>query len=71
MKHFLKVSALAALVSGTVPAGATAGALATANNGDMIRMQSLTPEFDAAHPDIRANRVTLEANVPGPSPGAR
>ncbi len=65
MKHFLKVSALAALVSGTALTGAWAGSItiATVNNGDMIRMQGLTSEFNAAHPDITVNWVTLEENV--------
>jgi sorbitol/mannitol transport system substrate-binding protein len=33
------------------------------NNGDMIRMQGLTSEFNAAHPDIQVNWVTLEENI--------
>lgn len=37
--------------------------VATVNNGDMIRMQRLTPEFNALHPDIKVNWVTLEENV--------
>ncbi|WP_279484031.1 ABC transporter substrate-binding protein, partial [Aureimonas sp. SK2] len=35
----------------------------TVNNNDMIRMQRLTPEFEAKHPDIKINWVTLEENV--------
>ncbi|PZQ52262.1 MAG: sugar ABC transporter substrate-binding protein [Rhodovulum sulfidophilum] len=44
---------------------ANAGAItiATVNNGDMIRMQGLTSEFTAAHPDITVNWVTLEENT--------
>ncbi len=37
--------------------------IATVNNGDMIRMQGLTSEFNAAHPDINVNWVTLEENI--------
>ena len=37
--------------------------VATVNNGDMIRMQGLMSEFNAAHPDIEVNWVTLEENA--------
>ncbi|WP_172292726.1 sugar ABC transporter substrate-binding protein [Pseudoruegeria sp. HB172150] len=37
--------------------------IATVNNGDMIRMQGLTDEFTAEHPDIAVEWVTLEENV--------
>jgi sorbitol/mannitol transport system substrate-binding protein len=37
--------------------------VATVNNSDMIRMQGLTSEFNAAHPDITVNWVTLEENI--------
>lgn len=37
--------------------------VATVNNGDMIRMQGLTGEFEAAHPNINVEWVTLEENV--------
>jgi len=37
--------------------------IATVNNGDMIRMQALTSEFNAANPDITVNWVTLEENI--------
>jgi sorbitol/mannitol transport system substrate-binding protein len=37
--------------------------IATVNNGDMIRMQGLTAEFNKAHPDITVNWVTLEENI--------
>ncbi|MCR8726450.1 ABC transporter substrate-binding protein [Frigidibacter sp. ROC022] len=36
--------------------------VATVNNGDMIRMQSLMGEFNAQHPDIEVKWVTLEEN---------
>ena len=37
--------------------------IATVNNGDMIRMQKLTDDFTAKHPDIQLQWVTLEENV--------
>src|SRR5690606_21197286 len=37
--------------------------IATVNNGDMIRMQGLTDDFSAKHPDIELEWVTLEENV--------
>ncbi|MGB8813483.1 MAG: sugar ABC transporter substrate-binding protein [Paracoccaceae bacterium] len=37
--------------------------VATVNNGDMIRMQGLMAEFNAKHPDITVEWVTLEENV--------
>jgi sorbitol/mannitol transport system substrate-binding protein len=37
--------------------------IATVNNGDMIRMQALTDDFTAKHPDIQLEWVTLEENV--------
>ncbi len=44
-------------------ANAAAITIATVNNGDMIRMQGLTSEFNKAHPDITVNWVTLEENI--------
>ncbi|HEX9857382.1 MAG TPA: sugar ABC transporter substrate-binding protein [Paracoccaceae bacterium] len=37
--------------------------VATVNNGDMIRMQGLMEDFNAKHPDIAVEWVTLEENV--------
>ena len=37
--------------------------VATVNNGDMVRMQSLTSEFNKQYPDIKINWVTLEENI--------
>jgi sorbitol/mannitol transport system substrate-binding protein len=37
--------------------------VATVNNGDMIRMQGLMDGFNAKHPDIKVEWVTLEENV--------
>ena len=37
--------------------------IATVNNGDMITMQGLMADFNAKHPDITVEWVTLEENV--------
>ncbi|WP_135450535.1 ABC transporter substrate-binding protein [Tabrizicola caldifontis] len=37
--------------------------VATVNNGDMVRMQGLMDDFNAKHPDIKVEWVTLEENV--------
>ena len=37
--------------------------IATVNNGDMIRMQGLTDDFESKNPDIALEWVTLEENV--------
>ena len=33
--------------------------IGTVNNSDMVRMQGLSSEFEAAHPDIKLDWVTL------------
>ncbi len=42
---------------------ATTITIATVNNGDMITMQGLMDDFNAKHPDITVEWVTLEENV--------
>jgi sorbitol/mannitol transport system substrate-binding protein len=37
--------------------------IATVNNGHMIEMQKLTPQFEKAYPDIKLKWVTLEEGV--------
>jgi sorbitol/mannitol transport system substrate-binding protein len=37
--------------------------IATVNNGHMIEMQKLTPQFEKANPDIKVKWVTLEEGV--------
>ena len=37
--------------------------IATVNNGDMVRMQSMAEDFTSKNPDIELNWVTLEENV--------
>jgi sorbitol/mannitol transport system substrate-binding protein len=58
------------LLTTAVGLGLTAGiasaetiTIATVNNGDMVRMQSLTADFNEKHPDITVEWVTLEENV--------
>lgn len=58
------------LLTTAVGLGLTAGiasaetiTVATVNNGDMVRMQSLTADFNEKHPDITVEWVTLEENV--------
>ncbi len=50
---------------GLAAAGAQAADLviATVNNGHMIEMQKLTPQFEKANPDIKVKWVTLEEGV--------
>lgn len=44
-------------------AAQTTVTIATVNNGDMVRMQGLTDDFNAKNPDIQLEWVTLEENV--------
>lgn len=53
----------ASLLASVAAAQGQSITVATVNNGDMIRMQGLTGEFNAAHPDITVNWVTLEENI--------
>ncbi|MDT0681883.1 sugar ABC transporter substrate-binding protein [Roseicyclus sp. F158] len=57
----LGACAVGALASAA--AAQTTLTIATVNNGDMIRMQGLTEDFTADHPDIELEWVTLEENV--------
>lgn len=59
---FLLGSCAATLVASQALADTTL-TIATVNNGDMIRMQKLTDEFKAKHPDIDVEWVTMEENV--------
>jgi len=61
MKSLLGASALT-MLSLSAYADTTL-TIATVNNGDMIRMQSLTDDFTSKNPDIKLNWVTLEENV--------
>ncbi len=54
---------LALCAAGAMPATAGELTIATVNNGHMIEMQKLTPEFEKAHPGITLNWVVLEEGV--------
>lgn len=59
-------SSLAAVVlamAGTQAYAATTVTIATVNNNDMIIMQRLSKQFEAANPDIKLDWVVLEENV--------
>jgi sorbitol/mannitol transport system substrate-binding protein len=61
---FRALTGACAIAALTVGASAqTKLTIATVNNGDMIRMQGLTDDFTAKHPDIQLEWVTLEENV--------
>jgi sorbitol/mannitol transport system substrate-binding protein len=66
MKQLLLTSAVGFGLSAgmaSADAHATTITIATVNNGDMVRMQGLTDDFNAKHPDIKVEWVTLEENV--------
>jgi sorbitol/mannitol transport system substrate-binding protein len=63
MRHISLLLGAASAVALVTGANAQEITIATVNNGDMIRMQGLTSEFNAAHPDITVNWVTLEENI--------
>ena len=60
MKLRTSLTSAAALAMACAGASATDLVIATVNNGHMIEMQKLTPEFEKAHPDIKLKWVTLE-----------
>jgi sorbitol/mannitol transport system substrate-binding protein len=57
-KNVLALSMSLAMATGSY--AATDLVIATVNNGHMIEMQKLTPEFEKAFPDIKLKWVTLE-----------
>ena len=66
MKKILKtfgLSFIAALLLFSVKVFAVDITIATVNNGDMVRMQKLSPAFTKANPDITLNWVILEENT--------
>jgi sorbitol/mannitol transport system substrate-binding protein len=64
MKRLLGAALSAAALFAAIPAFAeTTLTIATVNNGDMIRMQGLTSDFEGKNPDIKVKWVTLEENV--------
>ena len=56
-----------ALAAASLPAGwaraQTTVTIATVNNGDMVVMQRLSPQFEQQNPNIRLRWVVLEENV--------
>ncbi|MBA3323746.1 MAG: sugar ABC transporter substrate-binding protein [Rhodobacteraceae bacterium] len=63
MRHYAILLGAASTLALAAAAEAQEITVATVNNGDMIRMQGLTSEFNALHPDITVNWVTLEENI--------
>ncbi|TYL48968.1 ABC transporter substrate-binding protein [Marinomonas sp. IMCC 4694] len=65
MKLVLKSTVAIAIAAASISysLAATTITVATVNNGHMIEMQKLTPEFEKAHPDIKVKWVTLEEGV--------
>lgn len=61
LRALMGATALVALAG--VASAETTITVATVNNGDMIRMQGLMDDFNAKHPDITVEWVTLEENV--------
>ncbi len=57
------VSISAAMTAASTAFAETQITVATVNNGHMIEMQKLTPEFEKANPDIKVKWVTLEENI--------
>ena len=83
MKHKIHILALAAAVAVSAQSAFAENLVIATNNGDMVRMQNLTDDFSAKHPDIEletaeeqyANDITevalgdeLTAGEPTPSP---
>lgn len=61
LKTALRAATALSLIAGAAQAETIT--IATVNNGDMIRMQGLTENFNAMYPDITVEWVTLEENV--------
>lgn len=59
----VRLATLACAVSLSTAAAAETLTIATVNNGDMVRMQALSSEFEASHPGIELDWVVLEENV--------
>ena len=62
-RALLGATALCALSLPALAQETTTLTIATVNNGDMVRMQGLTDDFAAQHPEIELEWVTLEENV--------
>ncbi|MGS0466438.1 extracellular solute-binding protein, partial [Cobetia marina] len=62
-RHLLTLASVAAIAPLSAQVSAETITVATVNNADMVVMQSLTSEFEKAHPDITLDWVVLEENV--------
>ena len=56
-------AAIFSVAASSAPAQKVTLTIATVDNGDMIRMQKLSGNFTAAHPDIALNWVTLDESI--------
>ncbi|RCW72940.1 ABC transporter substrate-binding protein [Pseudorhodoferax soli] len=63
MQRFVRTALVAALATAALAAQAQELVIATVNNGHMIEMQKLTPEFEKANPGVKLKWVTLEEGV--------
>lgn len=63
MPRFARTALMATLATAGLAAQAQELVIATVNNGHMIEMQKLTPEFEKANPGIKLKWVTLEEGV--------
>ncbi|SHE84196.1 sorbitol/mannitol transport system substrate-binding protein [Kaistia soli DSM 19436] len=62
-RHLASIASLVAIAAAGPALAETTLTIATVNNGDMVRMQSMTDDFTKANPDIKLEWVTLEENV--------
>ena len=63
MPRFARTVLMATLATAGLAVQAQELVIATVNNGHMIEMQKLTPEFEKANPGIKLKWVTLEEGV--------
>lgn len=63
IKTLFAVALSSCMCSAALAADPTSITIGTVNNGDMIRMQTLSQEFEKRHPDINIEWVILEENT--------
>ena len=63
IRPMLAAAVLALLWPGARARAEATVTIATVNNGDMVVMQKLAPQFEKQHPDIHLRWVVLEENV--------
>jgi len=61
--RFIPALMASAITFSVAAQAATTVTIGTVNNGDMIRMQELSSEFEQTHPEIKLDWVVLEENV--------